>query len=194
MPGWWPTVSMQKLNPSYPKCNGTYFFDDEGELVSRTFLVKNGVISDYITDIHSANKLGVKRTANGRCQRFDHKNYARMSNTFFAPGNEREDKLFSKVKDGIYLIKASGGMEDPKAWGVQIQGIFCQRIKNGKLVDEYYNEVAITGYLPEILGNIKAVSDKIRMEDIGHFGKGHKEWVPVASGGPYLLIENLELS
>ena len=181
-------------DPSFPNKHGSYYFDDEGQIAKPTYLVKNGVVNDYITEMLTAKKLGVKRTANGRCESFDHKIYARMSNTFFAEGDSDIKDMFKKIKDGIYLMRGGGGMEDPKGWGVQIQGLFARRIKNGKLVDEYYDDVGITGYLPEILGNIKQVSKQFDIKDTGHCGKGHKEWVRVSTGGSYLRIDNLNLA
>ena len=181
-------------DPSFPDKHGSFFFDDEGEIATPTYLVKNGIVNEYITEMLTAKKMKVPRSANGRCESFDHKVYARMTNTFFAAGKDDIREMFKNVKDGIYLMRRGGGMEDPKGWGVQIQGNFAQRIKNGKLVEEYYDDVGITGYLPEILGNTKQVSRQFDMTDTGHCGKGHKEWVRVSTGGSYLRIENLDLA
>ena len=142
----------------------------------------------------TAKKLNVPRSANGRCESFDHKIYARMTNTLFGRGTHSLKEMMKNIKDGIMLKGRGGGMEDPKGWGVQIQGIFAQRIKNGRLVNEYYDDVGITGYLPEILGNIKQVSREFSTKDVGHCGKGHKEWVDVSTGGPYLRIEKIDLA
>ncbi len=181
-------------DPSLPSKHGSIYFDDEGEIAKPTYLIKNGVVNDYITEMLTAKKLNVPRSANGRTESFDHKAYARMTNTFFAKGPHDVKDMVSKVKDGIFLFGRGGGMEDPKGWGVQIQSVFGQRITNGKLVDEYYDDIGITGYLPTILENIKQVSKtEFKMENLGHCGKGHKEWVPVSEGGPYLRIENLDL-
>jgi hypothetical protein len=43
-----------------------------------------------------------------------------------------------KSGDGIISFDGRGrGMEDPKGWGVQIQGNTAQRIKNGKLEENH---------------------------------------------------------
>jgi len=181
-------------DPSLPLNHGSFFFDDEGEIAKPTYLIKNGIVKDYITEMLTAKKLNVPRSANGRCESFDHKIYARMTNTLFGRGTHSLKEMMKNIKDGIMLKGRGGGMEDPKGWGVQIQGIFAQRIKNGRLVNEYYDDVGITGYLPEILGNIKQVSREFSTKDVGHCGKGHKEWVDVSEGGSYLRIENLDLA
>jgi len=179
---------------SLPCNHGSFFFDDEGEIAKPTHLIREGIVNDYITEMLTARKMNIPRSSNGRCESFDHKVYARMTNTFFGKGPHIMREMFKNVKEGIFLKKRGGGMEDPKGWGVQIQGIFAQRIKNGKLAEEYYDDVGISGYLPTILGNIKQVSKEFSINDIGTCGKGHKEWVPISTGGSYLRIENLDLA
>jgi TldD protein len=81
-------------DPSLKSCHGTFFFDDEGQIAKPTYLVKNGIVNDYITEMLTAKKMKVPMSANGRCESFDHKNYARMSVTFFAKGksNHKENE------------------------------------------------------------------------------------------------------
>ena len=44
----------------------------------------------------------------------------------------------------------------------------------------------MTGYVPDLLGSISMISDDRECFGNGACGKGHKEWVKVADGGPYL--------
>lgn len=192
-------ISSVKVNicedASLEKTHGFLFFDDEGVQPKRTFLVERGIVKQPITDLFSASKSNHSRTANGRAESFDHKTYARMTNTFFLPGPDDPQKMIKEVKDGLYLHSGSSGMEDPKGWGVQISGILCERIKNGKLTGELFYEASLSGFLPDLLGNIKAVGKNFEIiKDVGFCGKNHKEWVRVSSGGPHLLIEKVELS
>lgn len=181
-------------NPALEKCHGSYFFDDEGEISSKTYLMENGFVKTPISDLYSAYHLKSKKTANGRCESFDHKIYARMSNTYFEPGKHKKEDLFKDVEDGLYLHTAGGGMEDPKGWGIQIQGILAEKIKKGKLTGELYTNITMTGYLPTILNNIKKIADDLEVTGTGRCGKQHKEWVRVAEGGPHILIEEVELA
>ena len=173
--------------------NGEFNFDHEGNIAKKTYLVKNGIINEPMADIYSKTKLNLKNSCNSRFESFDHKNYNRMSNTYFEAGDENFEDLISKVKDGIFITSSGGGMEDPKGWGVQIQGNSGQRIKNGKLINEFYDGFALTGFLPTIIKNISGISKEFEMDGAGSCGKGHKEWVRVAEGGPYLLIDEVIL-
>ncbi|MFW5746706.1 MAG: TldD/PmbA family protein [Nanoarchaeota archaeon] len=186
-------------DPSYAGAHGHIFFDHEGQLASPTYLVKNGIVTQPITCQYAASFMakkgfGWQLTANARAESYDHKIYARMTNTYFAKGNQSPKKMLKSIRDGIYLHNASGGMEDPKGWGVQIQGITAERIKDGKRTGEFFYEAGMTGYLPKLLSNITAVGSDFTVPGTGFCGKGHKEWVPVSDGGPSLVIEEVPLS
>ena len=167
---------------------GSYFFDDEGQMASPTSIVENGLFRRGITDKYSAAALGIPRSANGRRQDFSRKAYARMSNTYFAAGESTLEDMLAQVDYGIYLDKWSSGMEDPLGWGIQVTCHYGHEIRNGRITDKVYAPIGISGYVPEVLGSISAVENNLEM-DGGNCGKGHKEIVPVASGGPHLLMK-----
>ncbi len=173
--------------------NGHFYFDHEGNLATKTYLVKEGVINEPMADLYSKSKLGLINSSNSRFETFDHKHYTRMSNTYFESGDETFDGLLKSIDNGIFVFDSHGGMEDPKGWGVQIQGCTGQKIENGKLVDEFYDGFTLTGFLPDIVKNISGISKEWEIDGAGSCGKGHKEWVRVSEGGPYLKIEEVIL-
>lgn len=174
-------------DPSQSASFGSYFFDDEGCVSTPTQIVENGIFRRGITDLYSANALGIQRSANGRKQDYSRKTYARMSNTYFGPGTSTLEEMIAQVDHGIYLDKWSSGMEDPQGWGIQVTCRFGHEIKNGRITDKVYAPIGVSGYVPDVLQSITAVSKDVEM-DAGNCGKGHKETVPVASGGPHLLL------
>ncbi len=174
-------------DPSQPGSYGSYFFDDEGHMATPTQIVESGVFRRGITDRYSAAALEIPRSANGRRQDYSRKAYARMSNTFFSPGASTLEEMIAQVDHGIFLDKWSSGMEDPLGWGIQVTCQYGHEIKGGKITDRVFAPVGISGYVPEVLQSITAVSNELKM-DGGTCGKGHKEQVPVASGGPHLLL------
>jgi TldD protein len=175
-------------DPSLPGAFGGYFFDDEGQLAAPTPIVEQGVFKRGITDLYSATALNLLRSANGRRQDFSRKAYARMSNTFFGSGTTPLSDLFAQVEDGIYLEQVSSGMEDPQGWGIQVTCHYGREIKHGQVTDHMFAPIAITGYVPDVLQTVSAVGNDFEL-DSGSCGKGHKEMVPVTSGGPHLLMK-----
>jgi TldD protein len=174
-------------DPSQPGSYGSYFFDDEGQMATATQIVENGIFRRGITDRYSAAALEIPRSANGRRQDYSRKAYARMSNTFFAPGTSTLEEMIAQVDHGIYLDKWSSGVEDPQGWGIQVTCHYGHEIKGGKITERVFAPIGIAGYVPDVLQGITAVSNHLQMEG-GNCGKGHKELVPVASGGPHLLL------
>lgn len=164
---------------------GGYFIDDEGQPASPTTIIRDGVFQRGLTDLYSATRLGIPRSANGRRESVHRKAYARMSNTFFARGTHTRDELLASLDDGLLVCRALNGMEDPKGWGIQIWTNFAREYKNGKPTGVLYAPVAMTGYVPDVLADVSMVADDFEITP-GTCGKGWKELVPNGSGGPHI--------
>ena len=175
-------------SPALENQAASYFFDHEGFLARETRIVEAGILNEPMTDQVSANLLGIKRTPNGRRENYDHKIYTRMTNTFFKEGKDSLDAMIASMDDGYLIDRATNGMEDPKSWGIQLEALVARRIRRGKLTDEYFSPVIITGDVPEILQSISMVSSDFLINGLGMCGKGYKEWVKVTDGGPYLKL------
>lgn len=175
-------------DPGFPGAFGSYFFDDEGVSATSTQIVKNGIFERGLTDLYSATVLGIPRSPNGRRQDFSRKVYPRMSNTFFGSGDTPLEELIGRVENGIYLPKISSGMEDPKGWGIQVSCHYGFEIRGGKMTDKMFASIGLTGYVPDVLASVSAVSSDFDLVG-GYCGKGTKEVVPVTDGGPHLLMK-----
>ena len=164
----------------------SYFFDDEGVIGKDTIIIDKGILKGGISDLISSLRLGTKPTGNGRRESFERKAYSRMTNTFFEPGNDKLDDMISSIKHGYFLEKVSSGMEDPKNWGIQCWILYGREIKDGRLTDRIVSPILMTGYVPDLLKSISMVSEDLELSGVGACGKGHKEFVKVSSGGPYI--------
>ncbi|MBI4651744.1 TldD/PmbA family protein [Candidatus Desantisbacteria bacterium] len=183
-----PLVNMYD-SPLLPGQGASFFFDHEGQAASETQIIKDGILISGLTEMNSAMRLKINRTANGRRESFDHKVYARMTNTFFGPGKDNFEDMIKDIEFGYLLTRPSNGMEDPKGWGIQLEGYIAIEIKSGKLTDKYYSPVIVTGYVPDLLMSITMVGNDLKISGLGMCGKGHKEWVKVTDGGPYLRLK-----
>jgi len=164
---------------------GGYFIDDEGQPASPTVIIRDGVFQRGLTDLYSATRLGIPRSANGRRESVHRKAYARMSNTFFARGTNTREELLASLDDGLLVCRALNGMEDPKGWGIQIWTNFAREYKGGKPTGVLYAPVAMTGYVPDVLADVSMVANDFQITP-GTCGKGWKELVPNGSGGPHI--------
>lgn len=182
-----PLVTMMD-DPTVPEAYGSYFFDDEGQRASPTTIIADGVFQRGLSDLTTATRLRVPRSANGRRESFARKVYVRMSNTFFQPGDVDPEEMIRGLEYGVYLEHASSGMEDPKGWGMQVTCNYTREVRNGAFTGRVFSPVAVTGYVPDLLQSVTAVGNDFDL-DGGNCGKGDKEYVPVSSGGPHLRMK-----
>ncbi|MBR1685764.1 MAG: TldD/PmbA family protein, partial [Clostridia bacterium] len=164
----------------------SYAFDDEGTLAGDVIEIDHGILKTGICDALSAIRLGTAPTGNGKRQNFEHKVYTRMTNTLFDSGDATLEDMIASVSHGYLLRGMQSGMEDPKHWGIQCIVERGYEIRDGRLTGKVVSPLIMTGYVPDLLGSISMVSKDREVFGNGGCGKGYKEWVKVADGGPCL--------
>ncbi len=164
----------------------SYAFDDEGTLAGDVTEIDRGILKTGICDALSALRLGTVPTGNGKRENYAHKVYTRMTNTIFDSGEDKLEDMIASVKHGYLLEGMESGMEDPKHWGIQCIIKMGREIVDGKLTGKVVAPIIMTGYVPELLGNVTMRSRDREVFGTGGCGKGYKEWVKVSDGGPYL--------
>ncbi len=164
----------------------SYAFDDEGTLAGDVTEIDRGILKTGICDALSALRLGTEPTGNGKRQNFEHKVYTRMTNTLFSEGSDTLDDMVKSIRHGYLLCGMDSGMEDPKHWGIQCIISRGYEIRDGKLTGHVVAPVVMTGYVPDLLNSVSMVSGGVEVFGSGGCGKGHKEWVKVSDGGPYM--------
>ncbi len=162
----------------------SYFFDDDGILAHDTQIIKDGILVAGISDLASAVQLGLEPTGNGRRESTRNKAYARMTNTFIDPGTDSLEDMIASIDHGYYVCQCDNGMEDPKNWAIQCVAKYAIEIRDGKLTDNWFAPVIVSGYVPDLLKSISMVSKHHKVVGAGMCGKGYKEWVRVSDGGP----------
>lgn len=163
-----------------------YAFDDEGVLAGDVTEIDKGILKTGICDALSALRLGISPTGNGKRENFEHKAYTRMTNTLFDSGTSTLEEMIESISYGFLLKGMKSGMEDPKHWGIQCIVERGYEIRDGVLTGKVVAPVCMTGYVPDLLNSVSMVSRDRMVFGSGGCGKGHKEWVKVADGGPYL--------
>lgn len=185
-------------SPGTPGCNGSVFFSDDGVIAEEPVkLVRKGILQptmmcDRYSYLAMKDRLpGLRQSASGRLESWNHPIYARMTNTYFEPlarnhGGVSYDEMLASTDSGIQLEKMQSGMEDPLGWGVQLQCTRGREIKDGRFTGRLFYMVGVTGYVPDVLASVDAVGTELRLDSVGMCGKGHKEYVRTATGGPWV--------
>jgi TldD protein len=173
-----------------PGARGALNIDDEGNLVGKTMLVENGILSTYLHDTVSAKHYGVKPTGNGRRQGYEYAPMPRMRSTYMLPGPHKREEIIASVKKGIYCDHFSNGQ-------VQIgAGDFTFFVKNGYLIEDGrltkpIKDVNIIGNGPKVLAQMDMVADDLEIDEGGWTCGKDGQGVPVSQGMPTVRVASL---
>ena len=169
---------------------GSINFDDEGTVTQRTYIVTEGVLTNYLHDRISAKHYGIASTGNGRRESFRHNPIPRMRCTYMENGELHEEDIIAEVKNGIYAETFTNGQ-------VQIgAGDFTFFVKSGYLIEngkltQPIKDINIIGNGPKALSDITMVASNLKIDDgawtCGKDGQG----VPVTMGLPSVLVGGL---
>ncbi|RDD53975.1 MAG: TldD/PmbA family protein [Candidatus Korarchaeota archaeon NZ13-K] len=182
-----PSISVVD-DPTLEGLYGSYRYDDEGTEARRKYIVRNGILIGYLTNLEVSKRLNLEPTGNARSMDFGNPPEVRMSNTFIDRGDWSLEEMISEIKEGIYAFGSLYGYTDPA------KGQFMFKAEGGWLVERgemtrRLREVAITGMTLEVLHNVDAVGKDL-YHDPGSCGK-KGQWVPVTTGSPHLMIRSL---
>ncbi len=131
-------------------------FDAEGILGEKMYLVKDGVLQNWILDMRAAAKLGLK--TNGRASRGISSNPSPAStNVTMEAGNISPTDMIKGVKQGLYLMDIFG-MGVNNMTGDYSQGASGFWIENGEITYPV-SEITIAGNLQDMFMNLTPAND-----------------------------------
>ena len=167
-------------------------FDDEGNAATKTYLIKNGILTGRLHSAASAADLGEEVTGNARAKNFEFEPIVRMTTTYIDNGAKTFDELISETENGIYAKGIAHGS------GVSTFTLAPTRayyIKDGKIGKPVRISV-ISGNVFEALDNVDGIANDCEMSSFvtGGCGKMDQAQLPVGFGGPHIRIRNMQVS
>jgi len=178
-------------DPTLPNSYGYFKFDDEGIKTRRKFLIKNGIINEFLHNRETAAKFGIKSNASSRSASWSLEPILRMSNTFIHPGDYKFDELID-VKKGIYIKSYMQWNIDDKRFNQRYVGLESYLIKNGSL-EKLVKWPALEITTPRFYKSIDAVGNDLDF-CAGMCGKSEPmQAVPVWFGGPHIRLKDVRL-
>jgi len=167
---------------------GTAAIDDEGAPATRTVLIEEGVLTDFMWDTKQARKNGRPSTANGRRETYQHLPMVRMTNTYLLPGETDPDDIIADTEYGIYCAQLGGGQVNTATGDFVFGMTEAYLIENGKITAPL-RPAQLIGNGPETLNLIDAVGSDFGTwpGTCGKFGQG----VSVSAGQPTLRVAEL---
>lgn len=179
-------------DPTIRHSYGFYLYDDEGVKAKKRFLIKEGVINEFLCNRETAYELGIKSNAAARASNFDREPIVRMANTFISPGDYGFEELIGDVKHGVYMKTFMEWNIDDKRFNQRYVGREAYLIENGELKHPVKKPV-LELTTPAFYEAIDAVGNDLAFV-AGTCGKGDPmQGIPVWMGGPHIRLRDLTL-
>ena len=166
------------------------YFDDEGVPCNRVEVLKKGVLTHYLHSRITAKALKMEPTGNARSQDYSFEPIVRMRNTYFDAGDWKPEEALSELKEGIYAANTAGGQ-------VQATGTFLFKAIRGYWIEKGepkypLRDVALTGNILELLKNVDAVCNDLKISSTPFGGCGKMDQRAfVGTGGPHLRVKEV---
>ncbi len=157
--------------------------DDEGVPVKEKTLIREGVLQSFIYNTYTAKKGGTVSTGNAVRGSFASLPSVGITNLFMEPASSPysvpENKLFSSIDRGLYIVDAMGVHTANPISGEFSVGVTGLWIEKGE-VKFPVKEAVISGNILEFFDKIEAVGDDLRF-----YGN---------IGAPSLIISETDIS
>ncbi len=133
--------------------------DGEGTPSQKTVIVENGVLRNFLYDIHTANKGNTSGTGNGMRSSFNDMPSVGLSNLVL---DFSEFESISDVKEGILVTDVLGAhTANPISGDFSVEAMNAFKIEKGEILNPI-KKAMLSGNIFSILKDVKAASHKTR--------------------------------
>jgi len=179
-------------DPTVKNSYGYYLYDDEGTPARRRFLMKEGIVNEFLHNRETAAQMGVSSNAAARSSGFNREPIVRMANTFILPGDHVFDELVEGIRFGVYIKTFGEWSIDDRRYSMRFVGRECYLIENRELKGMVRHPILeIT--TPGFCSSIDAL-DKSLVFEAAYCGKGDPDQaIPVWHGAPNVRVRGVHL-
>ena len=166
-------------------------YDSEGTPTQKTYLIKDGILTNRLHSRETAARMNEGPTGNARAISYGSEPIVRMTNTYMESRDQTFEEMLAGVDDGIYAKGSLGGQTNTEMFTFSAEEAY--RIKDGKICEQV-RDVVLTGNVFETLTNIDAIgNDLVLYGGLGGCGKGGQSPLRVSDGGPHIRIKNVTI-
>ncbi|NJE10455.1 TldD/PmbA family protein [Thermococcus sp. MAR1] len=179
-------------DPTIPNSWGFYLYDDEGVKARPRYLIKDGIITEFLTNREYAAKLGQGSNASARAINYNREPIVRMANTYLAPGDYSFEELIEDIKLGVYMVSFNEWNIDDRRYQQRYIGREAYLIENGEIKHPVRRPILeIT--TRALWSSVDAVGKEVEFFP-GTCGKGEPgQGVPVWMGGAHARLRDIPL-
>lgn len=171
-----------------PNAWGSVNIDDEGTPSQRNVLIENGILKSYMIDKLNGRRMGMASTGNSRREGYMYEPTSRMTNTFIAPGEDKDEDIIASIEYGLYAKKMGGGSVNPVTGQFNFAVDEGYIVRNGKIC-EPVRGASLIGKGSEILMNIDMVGKNLQRGQ-GMCGASSGS-IPADVGQPLIRVSSI---
>ena len=171
-----------------PNSWGSINIDDEGTPARKNVLIENGILKSYMIDKFNGRRMGMASTGNSRRQSYKYTPTSRMTNTYIAPGEDKNEDIIASIEYGLYAASMGGGSVNPVTGEFNFAVNEGYMIRNGKIC-EPVRGASLVGKGSEIIQNIDMVGTDMDMGQ-GMCGSSSGS-VPTNVGQPLIRVSTI---
>ena len=171
-----------------PNAWGSINIDDEGTPAQKNVLIENGVLKSYMIDKFNGRRMGMASTGNARRQSYAYTPTSRMTNTYIAPGEDKNEDIIASIEHGLYAASMGGGSVNPVTGEFNFAVNEGYIIRDGKIC-EPVRGASLVGKGSEIIRNIDMVGTELDMAQ-GMCGASSGS-VPTNVGQPLIRVSTI---
>ncbi len=171
-----------------PNAWGSINIDDEGTPAQRNVLIEKGVLKSYMIDKFNGRRMGMASTGNARRQSYAYTPTSRMTNTYIAAGEDKNEDIIASIEYGLYAASMGGGSVNPVTGEFNFAVNEGYIIRDGKIC-EPVRGASLVGKGSEILQNIDMVGTDMDQAQ-GMCGSSSGS-VPTNVGQPLVRVSSI---
>ena len=145
-----------------PNAWGSINIDDEGTPAQKNVLIEKGVLKSYMIDKFNGRRMGMPSTGNARRQSYAYTPTSRMTNTYIAPGTDKNEDIIASIEYGLYCKEMGGGSVNPVTGEFNFAVSEGYMIRGGKIC-EPVRGASLVGKGSQVIQDIDMVGTDLEM-------------------------------
>lgn len=183
------------FDPTMVGQNASYLSDDIGNLATKEFLIKDGLLLRGLGSLESQKRLNLPGVASQRATSWNRAPIDRMANVNLEAGTSTLEEMIKSVKRGIFMQSNRSWSIDDYRNKFQFGCEYARLIEDGKLTKIVKNP-NYRGITAPFWNQLKMVGDESTFEvgGLSNCGKGEPNQVIfVGHASPVCLFSNIEV-
>ena len=171
-----------------PNAWGSINIDGEGTPARKNVLIEKGVLKSYMIDKFNGRRMGMESTGNARRESYSYTPTSRMTNTYIAPGEDKNEDIIASIEYGLYAKEMGGGSVNPVTGEFNFAVNEGYIIRGGKIC-EPVRGASLVGRGSDVIQNIDMVGSDMEMGQ-GMCGSSSGS-VPTNVGQPLIRVSQI---